>query len=265
MKFEIRHRLRDQELPERRQALLKRIVEVLTSMEHVQGIFLGGSIAKGNEDLYSDIDLRVVVSEERIDDFISDKQEILSNSGSVLFFEDLNPKAPFTIAHFDVFIKVDFFIYTFTQIQPSIWLQDMKILSDPTGKLLEIFNRAVILEYRVTSAEVEAWRGKLFSYIHEVYRRTMREEYYYALTLINNLRSFIVKGWNMEAGRQSNDAWDWSKIEGKRSNLDSWQLSMLCQWECKRDQEEIMKTLNSMIPEIRRVYRSVCENDRNGL
>jgi hypothetical protein len=82
----------------------------------------------------------------------------------------------------------------------------------------------------------------------------MREEYYYALTMINNLRSFIVMGWNMEVDRHSNDAWDWSKIEGKRTQLEPSQLELLAGWSCGRDQKEIMNTLRVMIPEIRRLH-----------
>jgi len=70
--------------------------------------------------------------------------------------------------------------------------------------------------YQPSKEEVERWRGKVFSYIHEVYRRVMRNELYYALTMINHLRLFVVNGWNMEAGRLPNDAWDWSKVEGDR-------------------------------------------------
>jgi hypothetical protein len=58
----------------------------------------------------------------------------------------------------------------------------------------------------------------------------------------------------MEVNRHSNDAWDWSKIEGQRSEHEPWQLSLLESWSCGRNQTEIMKTLTSMIPEITRLH-----------
>jgi predicted nucleotidyltransferase len=263
MKYESRHSKRDLELPAARQKLLHSMINDFKSNEEIIGVFLGGSIATGNDDLYSDIDLRIVVNEQCYKKFIQEKQIIAGQFGNVLFFEDLNPSAPYTIAHYEPFIKLDLFIYTFQTLTPSIWLQGISIMHDPTGKLLEILRTSEQLVYQVSRAEIVAWTGKVFAYIHEVYRRAMREEYYYALTMMNNLRSLIVKGWCMEAGRQSNDAWDWSKIEGKRSTLEPWQLSMLSQWSCGRDQEEIMKTLISMIPELRRIHVSLCGEEES--
>lgn len=259
MKYQTRHYLRDSHLPDCRNDLLNKIVHILKGRNEVQGIFLGGSLAKGNEDLFSDIDLRVIVDEDQYADFVTSKQQLASQFGDVLFFEDMNPNAPFTIAHYSNFIKVDLFIYTFSTLHPSIWIQTIKIIFDESGKLQELLNQSNQIVYQLSKEEVERWRGKAFSYIHEVYRRALRNEMYYALTMINNLRSFIVNGWNMEAGRHSNDAWDWSKIEGERSQLELWQLNLLSGWMCGRDSKEIMKTLHSMIPEFRRLHLVLCE------
>jgi predicted nucleotidyltransferase len=246
-------------LPKVRIEMLNKIIEKLSCYHAIEGIFLGGSIAQGNEDLFSDIDLRIVVSEDQFDAFVQDKRRIVSEFGEVLFFEDTNRRAPYTIAHYSNFLKVDMFIYTFSRIQPSFWLQGIKIIKDPSNRLHEILRLSNEMTYQVTQEEFELWQGKVFAYVHEVYRRVLREEYYYALTMINNLRSYIVIGWNMEAGRRSNEAWDWSKIEGARSQLEPWQLTMLSNWMCGRNQEEIMKTLCSMIPEISRLYDVLCK------
>lgn len=63
----------------------------------------------------------------------------------------------------------------------------------------------------------------------------------------------------MNSNHQPNDGWDWSKIEGSRTHLEPWQLSLLEGWMCERDQIQIMKTLQSMIPEIRKLYSSLCD------
>ncbi|MFC7750304.1 hypothetical protein ACFQWB_10235 [Paenibacillus thermoaerophilus] len=259
MTYQSRHVLRDEKLPQVRRDLLARIIAKLKLHKAIEGIFLGGSIACDNEDLFSDIDLRIVVSEDQFDEYVRNKQRLASEFDEVLFFEEMNPLASYTIAHYANFIKVDLFIYTFLRLQPSIWLKGIKIVFDPSGRLQDLLNSSEKLTYQVSKEEAEQWRGKVFAYIHEVYRRVLREEYYYALTSINYLRSFIVNGWNMESDRHSNAAWDWSKIEGARSQLEPWQLSLLSSWMCGRDQEEIMKTLYSMIPEIRRLHGVLCE------
>lgn len=256
--YQSKHSLRDERLPEVRDRMLISIIDNLNNKKGIEAIFIGGSLAKNNQDLYSDIDLRMVVSEQYFDEYVRRKKSVASEFGEVLFYEDLNIKAPYTIAHYSNFLKVDLFIYTFSRLSPSIWLQGIKIISDPTGKLLDILKQSNEIIYEVTKDEVEMWRGKIFSYILEVYRRVLREEYYYALTMMNNLRSFMVSGWNMEAGRHSNAAWNWSKIEGNRSQLEKWQLILLAEWFCGRDQEEIMNTLHRIIPEFKRLHQVLC-------
>jgi predicted nucleotidyltransferase len=259
MKYHSKHSVRDTQLPRVRDEMLAIILSNLESKEDILGIFLGGSLAKNNFDLFSDIDLRIIVPEDKFDNYVKQKQEIIGEFGEVLFYEDMYPQAPFTIAHYDNFLKVDLFIYTYSRIHPSIWLQGIKICKDSTGDLRNILEESEKIVYTVTREEVEKWRGKIFSYIHEVYRRVFREEFYYALGQMNNLRSYIVSGWNMEVDRHSNEAWDWSKIEGERSQLEPWQLASLKSWNCDRDQQDIMKTLYSMVPEIKRLHAVLCQ------
>ncbi|MEX1030714.1 MAG: aminoglycoside 6-adenylyltransferase [Paenibacillaceae bacterium] len=261
--YQSKHVIRDEKLPDVRDKMLDVIIDNLKKKSGTEAIFLGGSLANDNHDIYSDIDLRIVVTEDHYDEYISNKQQIVSEFGEVLFYEDLYPSAPYTIAHYSTFIKVDMFIYAFSRFTPSIWVQNMKIIYDPSGQLQRLKEQSNMIIYKVTKDDVKKWRGKVFSYIHEVYRRVMREEYYYALTMMNNLRSCMVSGWNMEVDRHSNDLWDWSKIEGSRSRLDKGQLEMLENWFCNRDQEAIMETLSTIIPEFRRLHNVLC--DKTGL
>lgn len=62
--MENRHRERDLALPKQRETLLNTIKKDLLNDENVLGVFLGGSIANNNTDLYSDIDLRIVVKDD---------------------------------------------------------------------------------------------------------------------------------------------------------------------------------------------------------
>lgn len=254
MKYISRHIERDHDLPRVREELLNRIITSLKENPDVVGIFLGGSLAKENEDFYSDIDLRIVVEEDKLAYYIENKQKLPKEWGNVLFYEELYPRAPYTIAHFNNFIKVDVFFYDSSMLQPSTWLKGIRIVLDHKGIISEVLLKSEALEYAVTQKDVISWRGKVFAYIHEIYRRTMREEYYYALTNLSSLRHYIVQGWDMEINRQPNDGWDWSKIEGERTHLALWQLSLLASWNCDRDQQEIMNILECMVPELTRLH-----------
>ncbi|MGB8001523.1 MAG: hypothetical protein WCF60_15710, partial [Anaerobacillus sp.] len=63
MGFETKHSKRDKEIPKHRQNLLDAIEKDLLNDENVLAVFYGGSIGNQNTDLFSDIDLRVVVKD----------------------------------------------------------------------------------------------------------------------------------------------------------------------------------------------------------
>lgn len=108
--------------------------------------------------------------------------------------------------------------------------------------------------YKPSSDEVEFWRGKLVAFIHETYRAVMRDEIYYALSNLDRVRWLVVSGWYMEMEQHLDCPYGvWSKIEGKRSKLKDWQLSLLESWDCGRNTNQIMKTMVSMVSEILRL------------
>ena len=52
-------------------AVVKRVVEGLWQRQEVKAVWLGGSLAEGSGDLYSDIDLRVAVDPRWFDEWAS--------------------------------------------------------------------------------------------------------------------------------------------------------------------------------------------------
>lgn len=70
----------------------------------------------------------------------------------------------------------------------------------------------------------------------------------------------MARGWYMEAGRRVDSGWGvWSKLEGKRSQLENWQSQQLHAWYCELDETAIMKTAASMIPEFLRLHSALCQ------
>ncbi|GAA0603364.1 hypothetical protein GCM10009001_20410 [Virgibacillus siamensis] len=258
MGFETKHRNRDLEIPKHRQILLNTIEQDLLSDENIIAVFYGGSIGNQNTDLYSDIDLRIVVKDEVFEEYRLNKKQRAKKWGKVLFFEDF-PWATYSIAHFDSFIKVDTFYFKIKDIKPSVWLQNIKIVHDTNGLVNDVLERSMSLSYKPNVEEIEIWRTKFFAYVHEAYRRTMRKEVYYALQCLDNLRMSMVTAWYMETGIQPNTFGDWAKIEGQRSKLQDWQLSLLADWHSSREPNEILNVIKSIVPEFIKVHNSLCE------
>lgn len=258
MGLEAKYKARDLYIPKHRQDLIAAIELDLKSDSNVLAVFYGGSIGNQNTDLYSDIDLRIVVKNEVFEEYRINKKQRAKNWGNVLFFEDF-PWATHSIAHYSTFIKVDSFYYKLNDIKPSVWYQNIKIVHDSTGLIKEILNESMALSYIPTVEEVEIWRTKFFAHIHEAYRRVMRNEIYYALHCVDNLRLSMTTAWYMEIGIQPNSHGDWAKLEGKRSKLNAKQLLLLAQWHSSREPNDILKVMKSIVPEFIKTHKNLCE------
>lgn len=254
MGFVSKHLERDESLPKHRDVILKNALKDLKTDSNVLAIYLGGSLAKGSIDNYSDVDLHTIVTSEKKADFIKDKKNRAEKWGEVLFYEDFNPYSPVVVTHYDCFVKVDSWYHSAKEIVPSIWLKGLKVLYDPNNIISNVIKESSNLVYKPSSEEVEFWRGKLLAFIHETYRAVMRDEIYYALSNLDRIRWLMVSGWYMEMEEHLDSSYGiWSKLEGKRSKLNQWQLSLLQSWDCCRNSNEIMKKMVSILPELLRL------------
>ena len=254
MGFESKHKERDVQLPDQRKTILNNALRDLTDDPYVEAIYEGGSLARGDSDKYSDIDLHVIVAPHMKRKYIEEKRSRAERWGNVLFFEESSPSSPVIVTHYDCFVKVDSWYQSADDIQPSIWLQGLKLYFDKTGVMTKKFEESAKIVYKPTIREVEHWRGKILAFIHETYRAAMREEFYYALSNLDRIRWLIAYGWYMEKGRHLNSSYGvWSKIEGERSYLDEGQLSVLATWDCSRNQRDIMRTVMDIVPEFYRL------------
>lgn len=105
------------QLIEARERLLKTAVDYFTRDPDVLGIFLGGSMAAGTVDAYSDIDLRVVVSPEEHPRFVRHRLEMPKAWGDFLFNEWLEG-AQHCVSHFRPFGKIDVFYISLAEFRP---------------------------------------------------------------------------------------------------------------------------------------------------
>ncbi|WP_088103171.1 hypothetical protein [Halalkalibacter urbisdiaboli] len=253
-----KHRERDLKIPKYRQTMLIEIEQDLITDENVLAVFYGGSIGNRNTDIYSDIDLRIVVKDDVFEEYRLNKKERAKNWGKVLYFEDF-PWTTYSVAHYDTFVKVDTFYYKTKDVQPSVWLQNISIVYDKTEFLEDVLKKSNQISYRPSVQEVEIWRTKFFAYVHEAYRRVNRKEMYYALNCLDNLRMSMATAWYMDKGLQPNSFGDWAKYEGVRSELQSWQLSLLADWHSSREPNDLMSVIKKIIPEFLKIHKSLCE------
>lgn len=215
------------EIEKIRSFLVTKLTHFFEQDDSTLGIFLGGSLANGNADQFSDIDFRVVVSNE-----VNKKQLLLNISAfpEILFVETI--AEDHGVFHFvptydsgkvmqeGIFgvVKVDVFFYYKREITTSLWFKNILILKDD-GFLEKIKNNSQFLTYQPSQEELDFLLSKFYANIHEQYRRYYRNELNYVVICANYIKNIICALWLMEMGKQPNGIGDWSKYEGKRSKL----------------------------------------------
>ncbi len=255
--YESTHLQRDAEIPKHRQYIKEAIEEDLAGDPFILAVFYSGSIGNDNSDNYSDIDLRIVIAEEAFEQYREEKRLRAARWGDLLFFEE-TPYSNYSTAHYDDFVKVDMFYYRLKDVLPSFWLRSIEVFYDSTGILEDVVARSHQLTFEPSVEDIELWRTKFLASLHELYRRIMRSELYYALGCLDTMRFLITVGWYMEAGIEPNALGDWAKIEGNRSPLESWQLEELAKWDSDRQPENVMAVVPEVVNAFKKVHQALC-------
>jgi hypothetical protein len=234
-------------LQEARNNLLSKAVGYFKSDPDVVGIFLGGSLASGSADAYSDIDLRIVVKSERHAYFVEQRREIPKQWPGFLFNEWV-PNAYHCVSHFKPFGKIDIFYYSAAALTPSPWYRlPINILHDPKGIVVHLVKQSEGLPFVVEQEDLDISISKGLAAAHETYRRAMRGEMIYAQTLLDELRQHIMQADDWLHDRTSETAVI-AKFEGRASGD---VLTALKSSYCPCEADSILAALRPLV----QIYR----------
>jgi hypothetical protein len=204
-------------LVQARDRLLHDFVSLLSSDPSVVGVFAGGSVAAGNADAWSDLDLRVLVSHDKHASFVSRRREIPKTINGFLFNEWLHG-AIHCISHFSDFVKVDVFYLDTSVFTPSPWYGlPILILYDPTGIIQSVIDQSKGLSFHLDSQEVDRSVAKGVAAIHEAYRRLRRGELVFVQSLLDELRQHMTFADDWIHGRPP-QAVPFSRLETRASD-----------------------------------------------
>lgn len=79
-------------------AVIAHFTDACSADERIVAAFLGGSLARGGSDEYSDVDLCVITADDAIDDTVADRAGLVQRLGEPLFLEDFgDPRNVFFI------------------------------------------------------------------------------------------------------------------------------------------------------------------------
>lgn len=114
------------ELALHRDDLIERAIEQLTSDTRTIAAWLGGSLGRGEEDAWSDVDLLVLVEDDQFDAFWSDRQALFDSIGSQILQQQpmpqnsIIPGGNFQLVIFSGPVEIDWTIAPVSNAQRAI-------------------------------------------------------------------------------------------------------------------------------------------------
>ncbi|WP_299406895.1 nucleotidyltransferase domain-containing protein [Acaryochloris sp. IP29b_bin.148] len=173
--------------------MLDTVVDYFLAKPGIEALYLQGSVAADSADEYSDIDLRVVVQPDAYLQYLSERFAAPMQWGEWLYNEWAN-RAWVCVSHFKPFNKIDVLYFQPHELQPSPWfLLPTQVIYDPKSLLREVMQASLGLTFTWNIQEVDRLISKGLAYAEEGYRRIMREELFYAQSLLDSFRAILMQ------------------------------------------------------------------------
>ncbi len=118
----------------RQSEAIERITPFLIADEAVKAIFLKGSMARDENDKFSDIDLYCLVLEDKIDIFLTKRIDYIQQYRPLIFTREVNHVGPQLVGVFDNGLHIDLYVLTYDSMNTT---DQIKILYDPENLLCE--------------------------------------------------------------------------------------------------------------------------------
>jgi predicted nucleotidyltransferase len=194
-------------IPETAEAVIGRLVESCGADDRVAAVFLGGSVARGEADEYSDVDLCVIVRDEAYADVIAARDAFVRAIGEPLFLEDFgNDHMAFAILAGGTELELHFFrAGDLGAIRPG----PHRVLLDKDGILAGV---TFALPETDRAAQLEQLREILFWFWHDVGHFATaigRGQLWWAAGQLEQLRACCVNLVRIEQGGGAEDEPYW--------------------------------------------------------
>lgn len=142
-------------------------------------ILLKGSIGRGDDDEYSDVDMYLIISPEKLDEVLEKRTEYLSAYGEMIYLEDVNFGLPQKVAIYADGLHVDLYTAQTEQIDTK---DPIKVWYDPMGLFINYTHcREDMTEEKVA----EYFKEVLYSFI-EADTAYKRKNYAWAAKIMSN-------------------------------------------------------------------------------
>jgi predicted nucleotidyltransferase len=182
-------------LPQHRE-LLERAFARLKDDAGAVGLVVGGSLAHGRADFYSDVDLYVVVRDGAFEEVFAERDPIAEAVGSPLFAFDVDPVPGGSTDHIVVYegpIKFDFMYLRESDLEPHPKWVGCVVLKDTDGRVGAVVARSEALGPPRPSAEdLSELNQKFWTWSWYAFGKIERGELWEALDGLHSIRTLAL-------------------------------------------------------------------------
>ena len=183
------------QLPEHRE-LLERAFARFRDDARALGLVVGGSLAHGGADFYSDVDLYVVVRDGAFGEVFAERGSIAKAVGSPLFGFDVDPVPGGSTDRVVVYegpVKFDFMYLRDSDFEPHLKWAGCAVLKDADGRVGAAVARSEALGPPRPSAEgLSELNQKFWTWCWYAFGKIERGELWEALDGLHSIRSFAL-------------------------------------------------------------------------
>lgn len=122
-------------------------------------IFLKGSIGRGDDDQYSDVDMYAIVTSENMNTFLESRIDYLSAYKPILYASYVNFVGPQLVVIFEDGLHFDLYTVSKEQVPKN---DEVKVIYDPKGLMKDYIPEVMIIEKETC---IELFNGILYNFI----------------------------------------------------------------------------------------------------
>jgi predicted nucleotidyltransferase len=182
-------------LPEHRK-LLEEAVTRFRNDIRVVGLVVGGSLAHGTADFYSDVDLYIVAQDEAFDEIFAERDTTVEAVGLPLFGFTVDPAPGGSTDHIVIYegpVKFDFMYLKESELKPAPKWVSCVVLKDATGHVGGIVaNSEGLAPPRPTTEALLELNQMFWTRCWYVFGKIVRGELWEALDVLHSIRSLAL-------------------------------------------------------------------------
>lgn len=171
--------------------LLERVLDCYAVDERVVGLMLYGSLAKGEGDAFSDVDLNVVTDPACHAELLAEAPATAGSFGRLLYnFRGGRDEPTQFYAYYDSNVKLDLDFMLPGQIGVYVERRNHRVFKDVTGELAQAVERAALLPERFVPdfADLSALDAMFWIRCTDIATKAVRGEFWHARHAIERLR-----------------------------------------------------------------------------